>query len=542
MSHAESAAVPIVPRAGRRWFPWIVLAVSAVVIAALFLMPAENFDRGIRNSILFVLVAVSGSALVLWLLLASGLSGHLRLLLAISLLAVGLGVYLAIETIEFSGDMHPTIVWRLGKSRTDLLESHRQQHAAGAAAFSADELTVRPNDCPEYRGVHRNGVVPDPPRLARDWSKTPPKLVWKQPVGGGYAGFVVVGPMLVTIEQRRDQEAVVAYDAKTGSQQWLVEYPALFHDTLGGHGRRVTATLADGRLYALGATGVLLCLKPEDGSEIWRQNILEENHAVNLQWGMCGSPLVYDNWVVVNPGDQQPPGAPAAADSHALLAFDRTTGQLVWAGGHGRASYASPMLLELAGKRQLIVFDTPGLAGHDPADGRELWRILWPSNFDINAAQPLLVAPNRLLISSDSGAAVIEVAEADGRWTAREVWRNNFLKCSYANPLLYEGYVYGLNKGILTCLEVATGKRVWQGGRYGHGQMLLCGDLLVVLAESGELILVEATPQAHHELGRIQAIEGKTWNNPAMVGNRIYVRNHIEMAAYDLPVESATSP
>ncbi|MBX9788756.1 MAG: PQQ-like beta-propeller repeat protein [Pirellulales bacterium] len=541
MSHAESAAVPAAPRVRRRWFPWVVLAISAVVMAALVLIPTENLDRGIRNSILFVVVGASGLALILWLLLASGLSGHLRLLLAISLVAVGLALYLAIDRIEYSGDMHPTIVWRLGKSRSDALESHRQQHAADATAFSADELAVRPNDCPEYRGIHRDGVVPDPPQLARDWAKTPPKLAWKQPVGGGYAGFVVVGPMLVTIEQRRDQEAVVAYDAESGRQRWLVEYPALFHETLGGDGPRATPTLADDRLYALGATGVLLCLKPEDGSEIWRHDILQTNHAVNLQWGMCGSPLVYENWVVVNPGDQQPPGAAAAADSHALLAFDRTTGNLAWAGGHGRASYASPMLLDVAGKRQLVVFDTPGLAGHDPADGRELWRVLWPSNFDINAAQPLLVAPNRLLISSDSGAAVIEVAEADGQWTAREVWRNNFLKCSYANPLLYEGYVYGLNKGILTCLEVATGKRVWQGGRYGHGQMLLCGDLLVILAESGELVLVEATPEAHRELGRIQAIEGKTWNNPAMVGPRIYVRNHIEMAAYDLPVESATN-
>ena len=539
MSHAESAASLPAPSARRRWFPWIVLAVTAVASTILLLMPTENFDRGIRNSILFVVVGAGGLALVLWLLLASALKGNLRLLIGISLATVGLALVLLIQKIEFSGDMNPTIVWRLGNSRAERLEEHRQRMADHATTFSQAELIPSNADCPDYRGLHRDGVVPAAPKLASDWTTTPPKLLWKQPVGGGYAGFVVVGPLLATIEQRRDKEAVVAYDAQTGKERWTFEYPALFTESLGGDGPRATPTFFDGRLYALGATGVLLCLNPENGAEIWRQDILEQNHAANLQWGMCGSPLPYDDWVVVNPGDQQPAGVNPPANSHAILAYDRTSGKLAWAGGHGRASYSSPMLLELAGTRQLVVFDAPGLAGHDPTDGRELWRVEWKTNFEINAAQPILVADNRLLISSDNGAALVEVAETGGNWSAKEIWRNNLLKCSYACPLLYGEQVYGLNKGILTCLDVATGKRRWQGGRYGHGQMLLCGDKLVILAESGELVLVQATPDAHRELGRIQAIEGKTWNNPAMVGNRVYVRNHIEMAAYELPVVAA---
>jgi hypothetical protein len=406
MSRIEWSGSFEADRGRHHWFPWIVLAIAAGVSVVLLLIPTENFDRGIRNSALMVVAAAGGLALVLWLLLGSGMAGQTRLLLGASLAAVGVALILAIDHVEYSGDMHPTIVWRFGGSRASRLESHRQHHASDVAAFRAEQLVARAGDCPEYRGLHRDGVVPDPPTLARDWNATPPKLLWKQPVGGGYAGFIVVGPLLATIEQRRDQEAVVAYDAETGRERWLVEYPALFHETLGG-------------------------------------------------------------------------------------------------------------------------------------DGRELWRVAWTTSFDINAAQPLLVGPNRLLISSDTGVVVIEVAEADSRWSAKELWRNNLLKCSYANPLLYGGHVYGLNKGILTCLDLATGKRRWQGGRYGHGQMLLCGDLIVILAESGELVLVEATPEAHRELGRIQAIEGKTWNNPTMVGNRIYVRNHIEMAAFDLPTAPA---
>ncbi|MGD9648085.1 MAG: PQQ-binding-like beta-propeller repeat protein [Pirellulales bacterium] len=539
MSHADSATAPAVPHHGRRWFPWIVLAVVALAIVVLLFIPVENFDRGMRNSAVGIVAALGGLILVLWLLLASGLAGLTRLLIGASLAAVGVALIVSIESVEFSGDMHPTILWRLGKSRSAALEAHRQQHASEVVSFSSAALEVGPGDSPEYRGIHRDGVVPEPPVLARDWQAKPPKLLWKQPVGGGYAGFVVVGPLLATIEQRRDKEAVVAYDARTGEERWLVEYPALFQETLGGDGPRATPTFAAGRLYALGATGALLCLNAADGREIWRQDILQTNHAANLQWGMCGSPLVYDNWVVVNPGEQHAGGSAAAGDSHALLAFDRETGELAWAGGHGQASYSSPMLVEIDGTRQLIVFDAPGLAGHDPADGRELWRVAWKTPFDNNAAQPALIEPNRLLISSDAGAAVLEVTQLDGRWSVKEIWRNNLLKCSYANPIVFGDQVYGLNKGILTCLDLATGKRRWQGGRYGHGQMLLCGELLVILAESGELVLVEATPEGHHELGRIQAIEGKTWNNPAMVGNRVFVRNHIEMAAFELPTIAA---
>jgi outer membrane protein assembly factor BamB len=196
------------------------------------------------------------------------------------------------------------------------------------------------------------------------------------------------------------------------------------------------------------------------------------------------------------------------------------------------------MLATLCGVRQVIIFDAAGLAGYDAEGGRELWRVPWTTDYDINGAQPVILADDRLLISSTSGAALIQVARDGELWTADEKWKNRKLKCAYANPNVYDGHVYGLDENILACLELASGKQLWKsrGGQYGHGQMLLSHDLLVVLSEKGELALVDASPQAFRELDRIQAIEGKTWNNPVLVGPRIFVRNHLEMAAYDLPI------
>ena len=207
-------------------------------------------------------------------------------------------------------------------------------------------------------------------------------------------------------------------------------------------------------------------------------------------------------------------------------------------GGKAKAGYASPTLVTLAGKRQLLIFDGIGLAGFDRDDCHELWRVPWTSDFDINASQPVTINDEQVVISSYAGCALIEIAQSNGAWTATDRWRNKLMKCYYTNPIVRDGYLYGLDDGIMTCMDTTTGKRLWKDrrGHYGYGQMLLSDDLLVVLSETGELALVEATPKAFRELGRIQAIEGKTWNNPVLVRGCAIVRNHLEMACYELPL------
>lgn len=540
-SAPSPSAAPVTPTnaASRRYgFLLAALALAVAAIAAVWTLLPETVDQGSKLMLSFLLVVALLVATAAWFFFLGRFAGRTRTIGAVLIALVVVPLFGSVRRVEFSGDMIPTFDMRWHADRNAALEAHRAQQAAEAKTGVADPQQAAESSHPgnwdvlEYRGVNRDGVV-DGPRLARDWSASPPKLVWRQPVGGGYAGFVVQGPQVITIEQRRDREAIVSYDFDTGRERWVYDYPALFHETLGGDGPRATPTISDGKVYSLGATGVLACLDLNTGKELWSLNILQQNSAGNLQWAMAGSPLVYENRVLVNPGTQLSTGK-----SFAVTAFDAANGQPLWGGGETQGGYASPMWATLGGMRQILIFDGVGLAGYDPADARELWRTPWKSDFDINAAQPIVVDDQRVLITSAAGAALVRVAQADGRWTAEEIWRNRKLKGGYTCPIAYEGFVYGVDESILVCLEIETGKLRWKdrGGQYGHGQMLRSGDLLVVLAESGELALVELSSEKFHELGRIQAIEGKTWNNPTLVGGRIFVRNHLEMAAYDLPL------
>jgi len=470
------------------------------------------------------IVLLTALLLLVWMLLISYFSWAARagVLLFVALAAGGARV--AVREVRFTGHMWPIFVWRWNSPSDVALEEHRR--AQSPAALPPLSLTDLPTDFPEYRGRRRDGIVTGP-ALARDWSASPPRLRWKQPVGGGYAGFAVAGNLAVTLEQRRNKEALVAYDTSTGAERWSYTYSALFSERMGGNGPRATPTLADGQVYSLGATGKLVCMDAATGKWHWQVDILEDND--NLTWGMCGSPLVYDRYVVVSPGQQRPGG-------HTLVAYERTTGQKAWAAGQARAAYSSPMLATLAGVRQILLLEAKGLAGHDAGTGQELWRIGWETNEGIHVAQPVALDGDRIFISSGYGAgcAMIHITCQNGRWDPRELWRKRTMRCKFTSPVAHGGYLYGLDEGILVCVDEKSGERQWRDGRYGHGQMLLSGDLLVILAETGDLALVAASPASFRELGKITVFDSKTWNCPALANGRAYLRNDQEMACYDL--------
>jgi outer membrane protein assembly factor BamB len=202
-----------------------------------------------------------------------------------------------------------------------------------------------------------------------------------------------------------------------------------------------------------------------------------------------------------------------------------------------KQAYVSPMLVQLAGRRQLLVVTGSRIVGLDPAAGTLLWEFPWVTEYDINAAQPLIVGDRRVFISSGygHGAALIEIsAAAGGRFEVRQVWETNRMKNRFNSSVLHDGHIYGLDEGILACLDVERGELAWKAGRYGYGQVLLAGGHLIVLAEDGDLALVRPTPERHDEVVRFPVLDGKTWNHPALARGRLLVRNLKEMAAFDL--------
>jgi outer membrane protein assembly factor BamB len=441
----------------------------------------------------------------------------------LAVLAGGLAAFLLVLRVEgLSGSSQVNFAWRGAPAATAL---------AGRETVGPADLTrTGPDDYPQFLGPSRNAVLPEA-RLARDWDKRPPRQLWRQPVGAGWGAFAVVNGYAVTQEQRGDDECVVCYRLADGATVWVHRDPVHFQASMGGPGPRATPTIADGRVYTVGATGLLNCLDGATGRPLWSVDILRDNGAANLAHGVCGSPLVLDDLVVVSPTGE---GGPS------LAAYRRDNGQRAWQAGQEQASYSSPLVAEVAGRRQLLLFTAAGLTAHDPATRQLLWSFPWTNDVRVNVAQPIPGAggSDQVFVSTGygTGCALLRVGPAaDGGWNVTPVWKNRQMKTKFTTPVVHRGHVYGLDDGILECLDVATGKRLWKEGRYEHGQVLLAGDLLLVQAENGEVVLVDPVPDGLRELGRVAALSSKTWNNPALAGRFLLVRNGREAACYELP-------
>jgi len=439
--------------------------------------------------------------------------------------------------------------WRKGSNEDHyaVLEQHRAQQAAQAAnpsqpaAPAAQQAVPAATGSPasteaaaahavrnywtNFRGPNRDGRYEEM-EVSTTWPAQGPPLLWKEPVGIGYASFVIADRRAYTIEQRRGKETVAAYDVETGRELWTQGWSAQYSDTT-GDGPRATPTWDDGRLYALGATGELRCLDAQTGAVIWGKNILSENQAANLPWAMAASPLVVDDKVILLPG---------GTSGNSVVAYNKMTGAPVWKSQSDRQAYVSPMLVTLAGHRQIVIVSSSRVFGLEPGDGSMLWSYSWGTDMGINVSQPIIVDASHFFISSGygKGAALVEVSGSGKSFSTRAVWENVNMKNKFNSSVLHQGYVYGLDEGILTCVDVKTGERKWKGGRYGYGQVLVASGHLIVMSDTGELVLVRATPDQLSEVARFQALQGKTWNYPAIAGGRLLVRNANEMAAYNI--------
>jgi outer membrane protein assembly factor BamB len=330
----------------------------------------------------------------------------------------------------------------------------------------------------------------------------------------------------VTQEQRGEREMVVAYSLADGKPRWSHGDEAHYQSTIAGEGPRATPAISRGRVFTLGSTGILNCLDLETGKSIWRRDIAADNESPQPEWGRSSSPLVVDELVIVSAG---------GSAGHALVAYNRDTGEPVWHGGDGIVSYSSPIVATLAGVRQIVAFNHASVTGHDPATGRVLWDHDWPRP-QPSVAAPIVLSDDRVLLSAGYGigSRVLQISREGEALSATLVWESPRLKAKFTNPVVYEGFVYGLDDGVLVCLDPKTGERRWRSGRYGHGQTLLVGNRLLVTTEDGDIVLIEATPDAHRELGRFTAFSQKLWNPPALAGRYLLVRTDSEAACFEV--------
>ncbi len=399
---------------------------------------------------------------------------------------------------------------------------------AGATGGSAGAVPAEAgaSDWPGFRGPKRDGVAPGG---AGDWAAAPPREVWRHPVGPAWSSVCVVGDRLFTQGQYDQEERVVCYHVVDGRELWRHAEANRHEDRESGPGPRATPTFHDQKVYALGAKGVLVCLDAGSGKLVWRADLKETSDVELPMWGVACSPLVAGGKVIVHPGFKAAPR---------LRAFDAADGKPAWSAGAGADGYSSPHLATLAGVPQVLIFASDGLSSHDPATGQELWHYEWKSKgVSQPVTQPLLLARDRVVFSAGGmrmGTRCVQVSHGSDGWSWQDLWETKKFNPGFNDFVHHSGSLYGLEMGRLVCLDAATGKERWRSGSYGAGQVLLAGDKLLVQAEDGHLVLVQASPDGLEEVAAREALGDKTWNHPVIANGRLFVRNDRELVCFDL--------
>ncbi|NQT26245.1 PQQ-binding-like beta-propeller repeat protein [candidate division KSB1 bacterium] len=461
-------------------------------------------------------------AFVVWALICNRFSDGLRRATMVVTILIACSVWALFRYGGITGGGEPDFSWRWAETiEENLLDQAGDETLMLPTDTAITEIEVK---WPGFRGPNRDGIIHDV-QIETDWSASPPVEMWRRPVGPGWSSFAVSGNLIYTQEQRGDDEVVACYKLTTGEPLWRHQDAVRFWEAQGGAGPRGTPTLSDGRIYALGATGILNVLNASNGSVVWSRNVGIETNAEVPTWAFSSSPLIADDKVII-----------AAAGT--LIAYELDTGDLHWSKPYEGDCYSSPHLLNIDGVDQVLFQNKVGTISVLPSDGTLLWEYSWPGH---PIVQPAQIADGDILVSADerSGVRRISVANGPDGWTVEERWTSTQIKPYFNDSVVHNGHVYGFDGPKLACLDIEDGTRKWKGGRYGRGQFVLLADqdLLLVLSEKGELALVEAVPDQFTELARFPAIEGKTWNHPVLVEDILLVRNGQEMAAFRLSLK-----
>ncbi len=557
--------------------PWservgVTLLMIVAVIATKPLVHASIANGHMGMMLPVYAVPVLGLALVASLVASRGLSsGPRRASMAVAIL-LGCGVFTLLRTGGITGDAAPDLHWRWTETPEERLlarvadrpaapasapaapdrpdapppgqpsdEPTAPVTAPAAAASSGERLPApggekpaRPShpaaertdaDWPGFRGPGRDSVVRGV-RIETDWSRRPPVELWRRPIGPGWSSFAVRGDLVYTQEQRGDDEVVSCHRLTTGEPVWRHTDAVRFWESNAGAGPRATPSVDRGRVYTLGATGIVNALDARDGAVVWSRDAAADTGKQIPDWGLTSSPLVIDDLVII-------------AVAGRLVAYEVGTGNPRWLGPPEGGGYSSPHLMTIDGVAQVLLLRGRRTTSVAPADGAVLWEHSWQPAVSI--VQPALAAEGEVLIAAGDamggiGIRRIAVAQGPAGWTVEERWTSRDLKPYFNDFVAHEGHAYGFDGGILACIDLGDGTRRWKGGRYGHGQLVLLPeqDVLLVLSEQGELALVRAAPDQFTELARLPAIQGKTWNHPVLAGDVLLVRNGEEMAAFRL--------
>jgi len=372
-------------------------------------------------------------------------------------------------------------------------------------------------DWPQWRGPNRNGISTETGWTAK-WSEQPPKVAWRAEVGKGYCAVSVVGDRAYTSGnfegQVKVKDTVFCLDVNKGEKVWDYSYPSP-KGTFPGP--RTTPTIDGDLLFTMGRHGDVVCLDAKDGKEVWKVNV-REKHGIKAEpkeWGLSCSPLVLGDNIILDLGK--------------VLALDKATGKLAFAMGDDPPAFSSSVLVQTGGKDYVTSLNAFGLVLYDLATRKEAGRHAWESKWSATGVTPV-VSDNLLFVSSGYGRGCgLFRLDADG---LKQVYKNTDMSSEASTGVLYKGYLYGVTgdcgkKGRIKCIEFATGKVKWEGPQFKRsgGGLMIAGDKIIHMEGGGEVVILEATPDACKEISRALVLKGQCWTMPVLANGRIYCRN-----------------
>ena len=396
---------------------------------------------------------------------------------------------------------------------------------AGALVLAV--ATIQASDWPQFNGPDRTGISKET-GLLKEWPSSGPAVVWSaNGIGGGYGSMAVAGTRVFVQGMRNGNSIVTALNRADGKHLWS-KTVGRAGDNDQGDGPRSTPTVDGDRMYILSENGDLMCLKT-DGTEVWQRNILRDFGGRQIRWLISESPLVDGAHVIVTPGG---PGA-------GMVKLDKMTGKTVWTSKElsDPAGYSSPIVADIGGVRTYMTFTAGAGVGVRASDGKLMFRYENAANNTANITTPVF-HDNKVFFTSayDTGAGLVALSAQNGSVSANEIYFTRNMKNHHGGVVLVDGYVYGFNDSILTCIEFATGKQMWRDRSVGKGAVMYADGHLYLQSENNVVGLAEASPSGYREKGRFQIADKglPSWAHPVVSDGRLYVRNQDSLVAYDI--------
>lgn len=365
-----------------------------------------------------------------------------------------------------------------------------------------------------WRGPDLNGISKETDWLAK-WPEEGPKQLWKASVGTGFSSMSISHGHLFTMgNDGKDTDTIFCLDAVTGAEVWKHSYSCALDAKYYEGGTSSTPTVDEDRVYTLSRKGDLFCLDAANGHVVWSKNVHGDLGNEIPTWGFAGSPLVEGDLLILNVGS-------------AGTALDKKTGKVIWHSDTGASGYATPVPFNLGKEHVIAIFASQTLEVVHPADGKKVWSFPWKTQYDVNAAEPI-ISDGKMFISSGygRGCALLDITEAK----PTVVWENKNLRNHINSSVLWQGNLYGVddvsnNKYELKCVSWDTGEVTWAEPKFGKGSLIIADGKIIGLSDKGELMVAGPSSKEFKPISHAQVLGGKCWTTPVLSNGRIYCRN-----------------